>query len=115
MSESSTGDSRRVGRFMLMTAVALLGMACGRGTPGEEDSAYGVPVDAGLARCGDGTCNENEDPWSCSDDCRCGDGVCSTGESCPADCKTPAVRCGDGLCAAGEDPGSCPADCHPAP
>lgn len=41
--------------------------------------------------CGDGRCSQDEDCWSCPEDCtcRCGDGVCTHGEwcaVCPTDC-----------------------------
>jgi hypothetical protein len=49
---------------------------------------YGPPC------CGDGSCTEGEDPWSCFDDCHCGDGTCNAGENsanCPVDCHVNPV------------------------
>ena len=64
--------------------------------------------------CGNGTCEANENPDSCYQDCGyCTDGTCNSRfedqYSCDADC--PPV-CGDGDCNSSfEDAGNCSADC----
>jgi hypothetical protein len=47
-----------------------------------------------VSKCGDGTCDDDEDHWTC-----------------PEDCEPPEPGCGDGICAAGEDYATCPQDC----
>jgi hypothetical protein len=61
--------------------------------------------------CGNGTCDDNEDAFTCTGDCStCGDGVCGPDEnkaSCMIDCDACALGCDDGdpctedVCAAG--------------
>jgi MYXO-CTERM domain-containing protein len=62
------------------------------------------------ADCGDGVCNGDESPSSCSDDCgTCGNGTCDPGETrddCLEDC---GAACGDDVCDGdiGEDSSNC--------
>src|SRR3989338_4540699 len=51
-----------------------------------------------AATCGDGTCDTNEDAFSC-----------------PEDCATPGPFCGDNFCDANENPNTCPSDCIAPP
>ena len=50
--------------------------------------------------CGNGTCDDSEDAFSCTADCStCGDGVCGPDEnkaSCMIDCDACAMGCDDG-------------------
>lgn len=61
--------------------------------------------------CGDGVCEGDESPITCSEDCgTCGNGICDPLEqaaTCPQDC----TGCGNGVCDGGETPSTCPADC----
>tara|TARA_Y100000034_G_scaffold136400_1_gene212629 strand:- start:5105 stop:5509 length:405 start_codon:yes stop_codon:yes gene_type:complete len=70
--------------------------------------------------CGDGTCDADEDSYSCPSDCGepsyyCGDNICEgdeTSSSCPEDCGTSDTEtCGNGFCGSGESSTSCPSDC----
>ena len=70
----------------LISMVVILAFGIGCEHPGQE------------SMCGDGTCADNEECWTCPEDCacRCGDGVCTYGESCAVcpqdcDCKTLAA------------------------
>ena len=91
------------------------GEVCGNGTCEANENPTGCYQDCGY--CTDGTCNSRfEDQYSCQADCPavCGDADCnSTFEdagNCPADCPG---WCGDGVCngAIGEDTSTCPDDC----
>jgi hypothetical protein len=74
-------------------------------------------------RCGNGTCDPNENCSLCAADCGkcppvCGDGTCEQGEtcaSCSSDCGTCPPKCGDGTCEAGESCTSCAPDCGTCP
>lgn len=51
----------------------------------------------GPGLCGDGECQWDEDPETCTKDCGfCGDGHCAPGEgaACPGDCPDSCVTCG---------------------
>jgi hypothetical protein len=76
-------------------------------------------------RCGDGTCDEQENEVTCPMDCPvqeppqppCGDGLCQGDEtwlSCPSDCPTPVEACGNGVCE-GNESFICPQDCSCPP
>jgi hypothetical protein len=72
--------------------------------------------------CGDGNCDDGEDPQSCPDDCGgdqfgCGDGVCEPWEqwTCPDDCEGGGGECGDGECVGDENAENCPEDCGGGP
>ncbi len=72
----------------------------------------------GPCVCGNGLCEETEDPVGCAPDCGpCGDGVCGADEQgagsggeplCAKDCSPV---CGDGVCESGESNATCPYDC----
>jgi len=69
--------------------------------------------------CGNGTCENGEQPLTCPLDCKtvCGDGKCELPETkftCAKDCKPVFPACGDGTCAAGESAKTCAFDCDPA-
>jgi hypothetical protein len=75
-----------------------------------------------FAICGNGICEADETPTSCSYDCKvwtpiCGNGVCEAGETleqCPRDCSlhvSPNVCDKDGLCEKNETVENCPSDC----
>ncbi|RLB09383.1 MAG: hypothetical protein DRG27_04510, partial [Deltaproteobacteria bacterium] len=82
------------------------------------DDTYGIgwkcdPLKAEcvlVEECGDGICDEFENPYNCYEDCgKCGDNLCTgpeTIENCPEDCG----MCGDGICDPGEEL-YCGADC----
>jgi hypothetical protein len=53
-----------------------------------------TPAFAGKPVCGDGKCQGNETP-----------------ETCSADCAATGPECGNGICEEGEDPLLCPPDC----
>ena len=72
---------------------------------------------SGQNQCGNGQCNQGENPFNCPQDCQppnqCGNGQCNQGEtvqSCPQDCKPPE-SCGNGTCNEGESYSNCPKDC----
>jgi hypothetical protein len=70
-------------------------------------------AETGSGGCGDGICQEGENPLNCPDDCSavCGNSECEYGENpdnCPNDCENP---CGNGECEQGENPFNCPEDC----
>jgi len=72
--------------------------------------------------CGNGTCEDGENPENCSEDCKapgpeCGNGDCEDGENpsnCFEDCKPSGPECGNDMCEDGETADSCPADCSSA-
>jgi hypothetical protein len=77
--------------------------------------------------CGDGTCNNNENCSTCSNDCGscpivpyCGDGSCNGNENCSTcnqDCGSCPVipYCGDGTCNNNENCSTCSSDCSSCP
>lgn len=80
---------------------------CGDGICDPNES----PATCSDCTCGNGVCDAGETAQSCARDCvRCGDGVCNGGEN-ANNCAQDCVRCGDGVCNGGETCGSCSADC----
>jgi hypothetical protein len=73
-------------------------------------------------RCGDGTCQPEEDCTGCPSDCgdcpeSCGNGTCEVYEdceTCSVDCGT-CWWCGDGYCDMDEDCSTCAEDCGSCP
>ena len=90
---------------------------CGNGycENGENPSNCGADCKGGSWSCGDGVCDIGEQ-FYCQNDCVdpvCGDGKCEAGEQsqgCVKDCGTSTV-CGDNICGAGENGTNCPKDC----
>ncbi len=62
-----------------------------------------------MLNCGDGTCqpSENENCFSCTDDCGCPPGEVCNNEV----CEPEGAVCGDATCDPGENCSSCPGDC----
>ena len=103
-------------RRVLMALVMLAAMAapfasCSRSID------LGDQVDNAGARCGDGSCGDNESCANCQPDCGfcegCGNGSCDKGETCGNCVKDCGVcqTCGNAMCDGGENCGSCPLDC----
>ncbi len=63
-----------------------------------------------ITLCGNGTCDADEDVFSCPADCTCGNGVCDAGED-ATNCALDCDYCGNGICGKGEDNSTCPQDC----
>ena len=108
----------RVCLLALLFCIPALGCALDDGstTENSEDLLDGSTTSPSL--CGDGVCEDTEDPNSCPQDCvvsgvSCGDGQCAASEdaqTCPADCEQGST-CGDGVCQQTESASSCPQDC----
>lgn len=81
------------------------------------DDSAGDPGETWTGTCGDASCDADEDPWACPEDCGtptwCGDAICDADEdpwACAEDCGAPLV-CGDATCDEDEDATTCPEDC----
>lgn len=90
---------------------------------------WAAGVDEGTPYCGDGNCDDGEDPCTCSDDCgtrvaneqvsfNCDDGIdndCDGETDCAdSDCDADpvcAAVCGNSTCDPGENSCNCEADC----
>ena len=97
--------------------VDCAGSTCGDGECDQSENPALCPADCDEDECGNGVCEPGESAQSCHDDClgACGDCTCGNMESfatCPEDCG----YCGDGYCYDEcphlfEDAVSCPPDC----
>jgi hypothetical protein len=90
--------------------------AVGADASAPVDAVVGSDVVVPVPVCGNGYCENGENPGNCGADCKglswsCGDGVCDIGEQfyCQNDCVDPV--CGDGKCEAGEQSQGCVKDC----
>ena len=77
------------------------GSTCTRDTDGNTCAAYSV-CNSGQCElqpwCGDGTCNGDETPSTCVEDCTwCGDGTCN-GDETPSTCQEDCAECTSGTC-----------------
>ncbi|MDD5086724.1 MAG: DNRLRE domain-containing protein [Candidatus Nanoarchaeia archaeon] len=78
-----------------------------------------VEIERYGSYCGDNTCDSEETPASCPQDCsanppECGNGICDSDENlinCPEDCLTETTECGDGICEGDENSINCLRDC----
>jgi hypothetical protein len=92
------------------TTVATSESATGEETldPSSESTTEPVATESSESgtRCGDGTCDADEDETSCCDDCGCAEG-----SSCVESVCTPDPFCGDGTCNGAETQDDCCDDC----
>jgi hypothetical protein len=73
---------------------------------GTDDATTEGSSDAGEHRCGDDTCDADEDEGSCCIDCGCADGSSCVDAAC-----TPDPFCGDAACNGAETQDDCCDDC----
>ncbi|MFH2063124.1 MAG: hypothetical protein ABIJ46_03135 [bacterium] len=64
----------------------------------DDQSGSVAPIQENVSNCGNGSCDSDEDKFSC-----------------PADCPLSLSVCGDGICQADEGSLDCPSDCAASP
>lgn len=110
--------------LLVLVVIAVIGVIF-LSSPGPVHSSFFLNLSLTENECGNGACEETENPSNCAADCviqtqdnqafsapYCGDHVCSTqledAFSCPSDCPTV---CGDDLCTGSETVQNCSKDC----
>lgn len=120
-----------LGASLVAACIAVVAAGCSRSdidlgaSPGDDSGSVSdvmVPEGSPGPKCGNGTCDPNENCSNCALDCgvcpSCGNGKCDENEtcsSCPQDCGQCA-SCGDGKCEKPqENCQTCAPDCGVCP